>query len=142
MLIDQLSGNAQGMDRELLQYAVSLLHLEKILSKSHEKMDKLAADLKKVENKMEYFDLSHENIIAALADIYQQNISPIGPKIMVQGEHIHLSQQSNANKIRALLFAGIRSVVLWRQCGGTRLQLLFKRKHYLSSAEKLLNSIG
>ncbi len=142
MLVDQLSGNAQGFDREILQYGVSLLHLEKILSKSQQRMDKLASDLKGVENKMEYFDLSHENIIAALADIYQQDISPIGPKIMVQGEHIHLSQQSNANKIRALLFAGIRSVVLWRQCGGSRMQLLFKRKQYLQSAEQLLKSIS
>lgn len=142
MLIDQLSGNAQGMDREILQYGVNILHLEKILAKSQQRMDKLASDLKTVENKMDYFDLTHENIIAALADIYQQDISPIGPKIMVQGEHIHLSQQSNANKIRALLFAGIRSAVLWRQCGGSRLQLLFKRKHYLSSAEKLLSNIA
>ncbi len=141
MLIEQLSGNTQNIDREIIQYGVSLLHLEKLLSKSQPLMNKLARDLEQVQGKMEYFDVSHENIVAALADIYQQDISPIGPKIMVQGEHIHLSQQSNANKIRALLFAGLRSAVLWRQCGGTRLQLLFSRKKYLASAEQILNTI-
>lgn len=141
MLIEQLSGNTQNIDREIIQYGVNLLHLEKLLSRSQTLMNKLASDLEKVQGQMEYFDVSHENIIAALADIYQRDISPIGPKIMVQGEQMHLAQQSNANRIRALLFAGIRSAVLWRQCGGTRLQLLFSRKKYLESAEKILRTI-
>jgi high frequency lysogenization protein len=36
------------------------------------------------------------------------------------------------------LLAGIRSAVLWRQLGGTRLQLLFSRKSIVSDAEELL----
>lgn len=139
-LIDQLSGNKQQSDMEITRYVISLLHLEKILNKSNNMMDKLADDLEKTQGKIDYFNVTHENIIASLAEIYQQDISPLGPKIMVQGEHIYLSQQSNANKIRALLFAGIRSAVLWRQCGGSRWQLLFSRKQYINSATQLLNS--
>ena len=47
---------------------------------------------------------------------------------MVSGEPHHLSDPKNANKIRALLLAGMRSAVLWRQLGGNRLQLLLARK--------------
>lgn len=140
-LVEQLSGNTLQADKEIIRYGVNLLHLEKILRRSPDIMDKLADSLEKTQGKMEYFDLSHENIIASLADIYQQLISPIGPKIMIQGEHTYLSQSANANKIRALLLAGIRSAVLWRQCGGNRLQLLFNRKKYIHSAEQLLRSI-
>ncbi len=139
---EQLSGNASSSDREIIQYAVGILHLEKKLYKSPQIMDKLANDLKAVENKMDYFDVGHENIIAALADVYQQDISPIGPKIMVQGETSYLSQAANAARIRATLLAGIRSAVLWRQCGGSRFQLLFSRKKYLNSADMLLNRIS
>lgn len=140
-LIDQLSGNSQTIDKEIIQYGISLIHLERNLSRSPDLMNTLSSELEKVKNRMEYFDLSHENIIAGLADIYQQHISPLGPKIMVQGEHVYLSQQNNANKIRALLLAGIRSAVLWKQCNGGRLQLIFSRKKYIKSATELLNSL-
>lgn len=140
-LIEQLSGNTQQADKELIRYGVNLLNLEKSLKRSPKIMDELASNLEKTQDKMEYFDVSHENIIASLADIYQTSISPLGPKIMVQGEHTYLSQPSNANKIRALLLAGIRSAVLWRQCGGNRWQLLFSRTKYIHSAEQLLRSI-
>ncbi|RDH83986.1 MAG: lysogenization regulator HflD [endosymbiont of Galathealinum brachiosum] len=137
-LHDQLSGNQNKDDIDITRYVIQLLHLEKTLKKSPSMMDKLASELENTRSKMDYFHVSHENIIASLADIYQQHISPIGPKIMVQGEHTYLSQSRNANKIRALLFAGIRSAVLWRQCGGSRWQLLLSRKKYIDSAKALL----
>ena len=137
-LHDQLSGNQKKEDMDITRYVIQLLQLEKILKKSPEMMDKLGAELENTQSKIDYFHVSHENIVASLADIYQQQISPIGPKIMVQGEHAYLSQSRNANKVRALLFAGIRSAVLWRQCGGSRWQLLLSRKKYIESAKALL----
>jgi len=139
-LHDQLSGNKGNIDMDITRYAINLLHLEKILRKSPEIMDKLGSELDNTKNRMEFFHVTHENIIANLADIYQQNISPVGPKIMVQGDPTYLSQSKNANKVRALLFAGIRSAVLWQQCGGSRWQLLFSRKKYIESAAALLKS--
>lgn len=141
ILADQLSGNKSGIDMEITRYAIQILHLEKSLYKSPKIMDKLAEQLEKTQSKIEYFDLTHENIIASLADIYQQYVSPLGAKIMVKGEENYLSQSNNANKIRALLLAGIRSAVLWRQCGGSRWQLLFSRKIYLQSAQDVLRTI-
>jgi len=140
-LRDQLSGDTKEMDMDITRYVIQILHLEKILRKNPEMLDKLTNELEKTQDKIDYFHVGHENIVANLADLYQQNISPIGSKIMVQGEQLYLSQTSNANKIRALLFAGIRSAVLWRQCSGSRWQLLFSRKQYIASAEALLKSI-
>lgn len=141
VLVDQLSGKRQQSDMELTRYAIGLLQLEKSLSRKPSVMDELARQLQTTQDKMEYFDLTHENIIASLAEIYQQYVSPLAAKIMVKGEGDYLSQAYNANKIRAILLAGIRSAVLWRQCGGTRWQLLFSRKAYLQSAEELLRTI-
>ena len=42
-----------------------------------------------------------------------------------------------SNKIRSLLLAGIRSAMLWRQCGGKRWQILLGRKRMLSLSHKL-----
>jgi len=141
MLADQLSGKSSATDMEITRYAIQLLNLEKALKKSPTIMQELSEKLEKTQAKMDYFDPNHENIIASLADIYQENISPLGTKLMIKGETNFLTQASNANKIRALLLAGIRSAVLWRQCGGSRWQLLFSRKDYLKSATKLLNQI-
>jgi high frequency lysogenization protein len=40
--------------------------------------------------------------------------------------------------IRALLLGGMRAAVLWRQCGGNRLQLLLRRKALLRACRELL----
>lgn len=141
ILIDQLSGKKDSADMEITRYAIQLLNLEKALKKSPNIMQQLSEQLEKTQGKMDYFDLSHENIIASLADIYQQYVSPLSAKIMIKGEANFLSQASNANKIRALLLAGIRSAVLWRQCGGSRWQILFSRKSYLNSAQNILKTI-
>jgi len=135
---EQLSGESEKADMDITRYVIQMLHLQKKLSKNPELMDNLSKELESIQSKIDYFHVSHENIVANLADVYQQNISPVGAKIMVQGEQLHLAQSRNANKIRALLFAGIRSAVLWRQCGGNRLQLLISRKKYIQSAAALL----
>ncbi|MCW8936288.1 MAG: high frequency lysogenization protein HflD [Gammaproteobacteria bacterium] len=140
-LHEQLSGDKRNIDMEITRYVINILQLEKILRKSPHLMNKLATELENSKSKVEYFHISHDNVIASLADIYQQIISPIGPKIMVQGSHTYLSQTNNANKVRALLFAGVRSAVLWRQCGGSRWQLLLSRKKYIDSAATLLKNL-
>jgi high frequency lysogenization protein len=61
---------------------------------------------------------------------------------MVNGEHGHLSNPLIAAKVRAALFAGIRSAFLWHQLGGSRWQLLFSRKKIAGEAANILESLG
>jgi high frequency lysogenization protein len=51
---------------------------------------------------------------------------------MVKGEPTRLTETGVANQIRALLLAAMRSAVLWRQCGGTRLGLLLGGRRKLA----------
>ncbi|MDX1397057.1 MAG: DUF489 family protein [Oceanospirillum sp.] len=46
-----------------------------------------------------------------------------------------MRQNSNAEKVRALLFAGIRSAILWHQLGGRRWKLLLGRKKILRALD-------
>lgn len=140
-LKQQLSADNAKQDMEITRYVIALLHLEKKLSKSSAMLNQITQGLEKTRNQMSYFDLTHENVLASLGGIYQDTISQLTPRILVQGEHSFLSQQANANKIRALLLSGIRAAVLWRQCGGSRLRLLFGRKGYLETAENILKGI-
>lgn len=122
---------------EITRYALSLVLLERSLAKT-DNLRKIARVLETAETQRKHFSDFHENVIASLARAYTENLSVLKPLIMVKGQHGHLQNPQNANKIRALLLAGIRSTLLWRQVGGTRWQLLLSRKRYLTEAERLL----
>ncbi len=141
-LQNQLDSKTQNRNIDITRYAITLIHLQKKLEKNPAMMDDISTRLETVKSQLDYFDLSHTNTIAKLADIYKTTISTILPKIMIEGEQVYLSNTNNSDKIRALLLAGIRSAVLWRQTGGSRLQLLFSRKKYLISAKKLSKRIN
>lgn len=136
-LVAQLAEAPQGRNVELTRYAVSVLHLERRLTKNSAMVAQLRAGLEKAQAQLEFFGPTHENMIARLAELYQQTISQIGPRIIVQGEQSHLSNPDNAAKIRSLLLAGIRAAVLWRQAGGNRWRLIFGRKQLLAEARAL-----
>lgn len=139
-LDDQLGGPG-GIDPELARYSASLMFLERKLQKRRAFLDRIRAGVEKATTQAAHFGIQHENVIANLADIYQETVSQMQPRIMVVGEPVHLGNPANANKIRALLLAGIRSAVLWRQCGGARWKLLFYRGKLQQEAKWMLRSL-
>ena len=127
-----------GRDIEITKYVISLIMLERKLSNNSSMLEEMSKRLNHIESQFEFFSLNHENIFAKLGLLYQDTISTLGPKIMVSGEQPHLSNERNTNKVRALLLAGIRSAVLWKQCGGSRWQFLFGRNAYKKECERIL----
>lgn len=128
-------------DIDITRYALSLIMLEGKLTHNKKMLETLSNRLNDIESQFSFFSLNHENTLAKLSQLYKDTISTLGPKIMVSGEQPHLSNNRNADKVRALLLAGIRSAVLWKQCGGSRWQFLFGRKPYLKECEKILAQI-
>lgn len=137
-LIEQLESREETRNLYLMRYAIGLLVLERKLAAQPAMLQKIGNDLENAGHQIRHFGLIHENVIARLADVYSHTISTLTPRIMVSGENSRLQMQDNANKVRALLLAGIRAAVLWRQCGGNRWQLFFQRKKYLQQAKNLL----
>jgi len=128
-------------DIEITQYVISLMLLERKLARRPEVLDEIEKRLKEIEAQFDFFSLNHPNTFAKLGQLYKDTISNIGPKIIVSGEQPYLSNETNASKVRALLLAGIRSAVLWQQCGGSRWQLLFGRRAYQRECERILASL-
>jgi high frequency lysogenization protein len=129
---------AKKKDIEVTKYVVSIMVLERKLMKEPELLKKITAGVEKARAQAEHFTITHDNVIASLANVYSETISILRPRVMVNGEHNHLANPDNANKIRALLLAAIRSAVLWDQCGGSRWQIMFKRKVFTGEADKIL----
>lgn len=122
-----------------VRYVMGIMHLQKQLVKRGDMLDIIGSRLAKSQEQYEHFDATHENVISGLASIYTDTISQLSFRIQVMGEYNYLQQQRIANQIRTLLFAGIRSAVLWRQMGGSRLKIITQRKAILKTAKYLLN---
>ena len=128
-------------DLEITKYVISLFMLERKLSGNNRMLDEIERRLKKIEAQFNFFSLNHDNTFAKIGQLYKDTISTLGPKIIVSGEQPYLSNEINASKVRSLLLAGIRSAVLWRQCGGSRWQFLFGQTAYINECEKILNRL-
>ena len=132
--------SAQPKDLYIAKYVAGVMVLERRLNSAPHILEKIADGIERARNQIEHFSLLHDNVIAGLANTYSQTISTLKPRIMVQGEHVYISNPNNANRIRALLLAAIRATVLWRQCGGTRWQLLFQRQSIVNEAKRLMKN--
>jgi high frequency lysogenization protein len=137
----QLSSNRDERDMEITRYVISLLTLEKKLSANKAMLEQIAQTLENIKSGLDYFSLMHENTILKLGQLYKDTVSNLNPRIIVSGEQTHLGNENNASRIRALLLAGLRSAILWRQCGGSRLSILFNRKSYENESTLLLREL-
>jgi high frequency lysogenization protein len=140
-LIAHLSGKQSLMRTQLVKYAVGVLYLERQLAKRPSMMERISGEVDRARLQSGHFSITHSNVLASLAGCYSDTISTLTPRIIVSGEHGHLSNPEVANTVRSLLLAAIRSAVLWRQCGGNRIQLLFGQRKLLAEAQRLLRRI-
>lgn len=142
--LEQLSQQLSGYkiaNPEQARYSASLVFLEQQLANRKDLLDTIATGIAKAQIQRDQFGLLHENVLANLADIYQNTISTLQPRIMVNGEQDLLTRTDIVNKIRATLLAGIRSALLWRQCGGSRWKFLFYRKKIQNELQTLLRQV-
>ncbi|MEI6354818.1 MAG: lysogenization regulator HflD [Methylococcus sp.] len=140
-LIQQLSEPRQ-VDPELARYASTLLFLERELLKRPPMIEVMgAAILEAVQARDDTGTLLDGQVLAAMARGYLATISTLKPKVIVSGEQRFLAEAHHADRIRALLLAGIRSALLWRQAGGSRWKILFIRGRIRSEAERIMKGL-
>jgi len=140
-LLERQLGAPETVDTELARYAAALVYLEGKYLRQEAMQKAVRLGLERATAQAAHFSVTHENVLAALAELYKNTISQLSPRIVVQGEQRHLENTANANTIRALLMAGIRAAWLWRQCGGSRLGFLLRRRKLREEASRLLQSI-
>ncbi len=137
-LISVLQGDRRHM--ESLGYAVTIMQLENSFRKKTSMQSQIGLELKSV---MDINDGTEAHEIKDLqarkiAELYTRTISTLSPRIVINGRPQFLQVDRTVNWIRTVLFAGLRSAVLWRQMGGGRFNLMFGRKKMLEQAQTLL----
>ncbi|WP_313383037.1 high frequency lysogenization protein HflD [Pantoea sp.] len=134
--------NSQGMGAELTRYTLSLMVLERKLSGNKSALDTLAQRISQLDRQLAHYELGSETITSAMAAIYVDVVSPLGPRIQVTGSPAVLQNPLLQSRVRATLLAGIRAAVLWQQMGGGRFQLMLSRQRLLREAKTILSRLS
>ena len=82
---------------------------------------------------------SHPQVLAALGSLYAETVSHLRPRVLVQGNPHYLGQAAVVAEIRAVLLAGLRSAVLWRQLGGSLWDFVLRRKDMVIAIDHWLD---
>ncbi|SMF94045.1 high frequency lysogenization protein [Methylomagnum ishizawai] len=139
-LDNQLSGPERA-NPEQARYASTLLFLERALMKEPAMVEAIGVSVHRAAELAETVGVLDEGVLKILAEAYSRTLSQLRPRVLVAGEQRFLAEGENADKIRALLLAGVRSAVLWRQCGGARWKLLFQRGRLQQEARQFLKAL-
>lgn len=117
---------------EVLRYSLQLIELARLLKGVPQIVEKLGRLLDEVN--------PADPDISELSRVYQQTISTLGKRIQVTGNPQVLQQEEVADRIRALLLAGVRLAWLWQQLGGRRWHLILRRRALLVGLRTLKNT--
>jgi len=136
-LVAQLQGGA-GRDGSQTRIAMNLLHLERRFIREDATVQQVRKSLEDIGRQREHFGATHPTVLARLGELYAEQISPLGPRILVQGNPVYLGQPNVVAEVRATLLAALRAAVLWRQLGGSYWDFLLSRRGMVNAAHELL----
>ncbi|WP_407276320.1 high frequency lysogenization protein HflD [Halothiobacillus sp. DCM-1] len=139
-LIKLLAGGQRSPnDAELIRYGVTLVNITQAFMADDRRSQQVFNRLTALKPSFEAHGLD-DALMTDLDQLYREVISSLPTRMVINGEQRFLETPRIAHQIRSLLLAGLRATVLWRQVGGSRWALIFKRGQYLKAAKKL--SIG
>ncbi len=127
---------------DVARYLLTLLRLENVIRPKPELMAELARGIAQVQPLAAAEGVDAAPCVQQFAELYVRHISPLRPRVLVNGEQAHLRNPVTVERVRALLLAGLRAAVLWRQCGGSRWGLWWKQARYLQQTQQLLQQIS
>ena len=135
-LVSHLDGTTR--DALLTQLVLAVFGLERRLARRPDLLAALRSGIGAIERQIAVSGSDPLAVQSRFAQLYADTLSQIRPRIIVHGNPLQLNQPQCVERIRALLLAAVRAAVLWRQVGGGRLRLLFRRREYAMLARGLL----
>ena len=139
--LEILCAQFDGRDRDiaLTRLVLGVLRLQRRLARNPRMLDELRSGIVAIQRQVDHLGAAHSTVQARLAELYVATLSQLRPRVIVQGNPLHLGNAQTVELIRALLLAGVRAAVLWRQVGGSQLRLLVRRREYAMLARGLLS---
>ena len=134
----QLVGDIFTRREETRRYFASLIELSKKLQSNSEVSSQIQELVNQLNKSSQKLELTVDDIVSELSNIYIKTLSKFEPRIVVNGENTHLTVLLQASRIRTALFAGLRSVFLWQQSGGSKLKMFFFQSKMVKKIDEYL----
>ena len=123
---------------ERTRYMINLMMLSKKFNNNKALAKQVDTTIDMLEPAANDLDNQRTYVIDKIAQLYQNTLSKINPRIIIYGKPEILNQADHAAAIRALLLAGLRSTLLWYQAGGNQVGLLLGKAKYLRTIDQML----
>lgn len=141
-LLKVLKDKESARYADAIRYTIGMLHVEKLLRREQDINSVLRSRLEQTTNQLPHFDgVTSTAVVTKLNDVYLDTLAKFKFRIQVNGDPNHLQKADNAARIRAILLSGVRSAMLWRQLGGSRLQFAFGKRKLVAVLESLQQEI-
>ncbi len=124
----------------VMRYMLGTIQIASQLKREPEMMSIIHNRLQHAERHRQHFPDQPDAVVHNIAAIYQDTISTLRFRIKVSGAVNHLQNTANAELIRTLLLAAVRSAWLWQQLGGKRWHWFFQRSKIMETLSHLLRA--
>lgn len=121
-------------------YALALLQLEKKIYKQAQFVQRIEQMQQHTIRQLSFFDYHylHNSLLGNMAECYTDTAGTLKPRIMVKGVAEALQDKQQANRIRAVLMAGLQAAHLWRQLGGSSWGFVFGKTKILMDIREII----
>jgi high frequency lysogenization protein len=128
--------------KEINYYIPSILKLTSVYTSNNELRDSLSRQILHIKETLSHQENKSLFVGKHIANWYTANISePELFAMQIFGSKESLSKDANLIFIRALIISAMRACILWRQLGGTQLNLIFNRSKMAICAKRMLEVI-
>jgi high frequency lysogenization protein len=86
-------------------------------------------------------DMSSTELNNLLGSAYVDSLGQLRFRVQIRGDAKQLQAPGMAERIRAILLAGVRAAWLWRRLGGRRWHLIFTRGQILREIREIAKSV-
>jgi len=130
----------QSKERDpiLVRTLVTLMQLERTFSARPDLAVQVTEGVKGTRAHVERPEGSHLDAVPRLGELYAGTVSQLMPRIMIPGDPSLLARADVVTAVRAHLLAALRGAVLWRQCGGNRINVWFSWNALLAECDRML----
>lgn len=134
----------QGMNHaaEQIRLALAMVQVEGHLRGQAGVQQKLRQRLQSLQRQRDLNpELSTRDLSAQLGAAYLDTLGTLDFRVQIRGNADQLKAPGMAERIRAVLLAGVRAAWLWQRLGGRRWHLIFTRGQILREIRELAKSV-
>jgi len=84
---------------ERTRYAINLMYLASRFAVNQEAVTSLGNQIERLKNTYDSIEESFDEITLDLGGLYREHISPLGPKVIIQGDPVYLKTGQNADLV-------------------------------------------